>query len=135
VIRALAWNFSIPADASDTVVLARNTVREDVEAFAIHAHMHLLGRAMTVTAHLPDGTTQSMLKIDDWDFEWQIRYHYKQPMRLPAGTRIDAECVYDNSSANPKNPSKPPRVVTSGFETTDEMCLATLLGTARLAGR
>ena len=134
-LRALAWNFTIPAGAPRTVVLAHATVREDVEAFAIHAHMHLLGRAMTVTAHLPDGTTQSMLKIDDWDFEWQLRYHYKQPVPLPAGTRIDTECVYDNSSANPKNPSKPPRVVTSGFETTDEMCLATVLGTARLARR
>jgi len=34
---------------------------------------------------------------------------------LPAGSRIDAECVYDNSAANPRNPSKPPRRVTSGF--------------------
>jgi len=54
---------------------------------------------------------------------------------LPAGTRIEAECVYDNSADNPANPSKPPRVVRSGFETTDEMCLASVLGTARLASR
>jgi Copper type II ascorbate-dependent monooxygenase, C-terminal domain len=76
-----------------------------------------------------------MLKIDDWDFEWQIRYTYKQPVPLPTGTRIVAECVYDNSAANPKNPSKPPRIVISGFETTDEMCLASILGTVRLAAR
>jgi hypothetical protein len=107
----------------------------DLDAISIHAHMHLLGRAMTVTAHLPDGTRQPMLKIDDWDFEWQIRYSYKQPVPLPTGTRIEAECVYDNSATNPKNPSKPPRLVISGFETTDEMCLATVLGTARLANR
>jgi hypothetical protein len=97
--------------------------------------MHLLGRAMTVTARLPDGSTRSLLRIDDWDFDWQLRYEYARPVSLPAGTRIEAECVYDNSAGNPANPSKPPRVVTSGFETTDEMCLASVLGTARLAGR
>ena len=53
-------------------------------------------------------------------------------MPLPAGTRIVAECVYDNPAANPKNPSKPPRPVFSGFETTDEMCLASVLGTVRI---
>jgi hypothetical protein len=53
-------------------------------------------------------------------------------LRLPGASRIDAECVYDNSAANPHNPSKPPRIVTSGFETTDEMCQAVVLGTARL---
>jgi hypothetical protein len=54
---------------------------------------------------------------------------------LPSGTRIETECVYDNSGANPRNPSSPPRAVTSGFETTDEMCLASVLGTVRLARR
>jgi hypothetical protein len=97
--------------------------------------MHLLGRAMTVTAHLPDGTRRSLLRIDDWDFEWQLRYEYARPVALPAGSLIEAECVYDNSAANPANPSTPPRAVTSGFETTDEMCLATVIGTARLARR
>jgi hypothetical protein len=134
-LRALAWNFVIPAGAPRTSVVARATVQEDVEALSIHAHMHLLGRAMTVTAHRPDGTTEPLLRIDNWDFEWQIRYNYKRPVPLPEGTRIEAECVYDNSAGNPKNPSKPPQIVFSGFETTDEMCLATVLGTARIVRR
>ena len=131
-LRAFAWNFAIPAGAPRTSIMARAIVQEDVEALSVHAHMHLLGRAMTVTAHRPDGTTEPLLRIDDWDFEWQIRYAYKRPVPLPAGTRIEAECIYDNSAANPRNPSKPPRIVFSGFETTDEMCQASVLGTARL---
>jgi len=131
-VRALAWNFSIPAGAGRDVVRAATTLSNDLDALSIHAHMHLLGRAMTVTAHRPDGTTESLLRIDDWDFEWQIRYSYKRPVPLPAGTRIEAECVYDNSAGNPRNPSKPPRIVSSGFETTDEMCLASVLGTVRI---
>jgi mono/diheme cytochrome c family protein len=135
LVRAFAWNFSIPAGAEREIVKASTTLKDDVEALSVHAHMHLLGRAMTVTAHLPDGTTKPMLKIDDWDFDWQIRYNYTQPMPLPAGTRVEAECVYDNSAGNLRNPSKPPRVVSSGFETTDEMCLASVLGTSRLTRR
>jgi len=135
LVRAYAWGFEIPADAARKTVTASATLAEDLEALSIHAHMHLLGRAMTVTANLPDGTKRPMLRIDDWDFEWQIRYSYTRPVPLPAGTRIEAECVYDNSAANPKNPSKPPRLVTSGFETTDEMCQASVLGTARLTRR
>ena len=135
LVRAFAWDFSIPAGAEHEIVNASTTLKDDVEALSVHAHMHLLGRAMTVTARLPDGTTQPMLKIDDWDFDWQIRYSYRRPVLLPAGTRLEAECVYDNSPANLRNPSKPPRPVFSGFETTDEMCLATVLGTARLSRR
>jgi mono/diheme cytochrome c family protein len=132
LVRALAWNFVIPAGDARATVMARGPVSEDMDATSVHAHMHLLGRAMTVTAHLPDGTTRPLLKIEDWDFEWQLRYTFKEPIRLPSGSRIDAECVYDNSAANPRNPGKPPRRVTSGFETTDEMCQASVLGTARL---
>jgi hypothetical protein len=135
LVRALAWNFVIPAGDARVSVVARAPVQEEFEALSVHAHMHLLGRAMNVTAHLPDGSTRPLLRIDDWDFEWQIRYSYARPVPLPAGTRIDAECVYDNSAANPNNPSKPPQLVTSGFETTDEMCQASVLGTARLTRR
>jgi hypothetical protein len=133
--RAFAWNFAIPAGALETSVVARTTLQENIDAIAVFAHMHLLGRRMVVTAHLPDGTQTPMLRIDDWDFEWQLRYSYKRPVPLPAGTRIEAECIYDNSAANLRNPSKPPRTVTSGFETTDEMCQATVLGTATLTRR
>lgn len=134
-VRAFAWNFVIPAGAPRTSIKAAARVGEDFEAIYVFAHMHLLGREMMVTAHLPDGTKQPLLRIDDWDFEWQILYNYKRPVSLPAGTRIEAECVYDNSAANLRNPSSPPRIVTSGFETTDEMCAASVLGTARLARR
>ncbi len=133
--RARARSFLIPAGAPRASIIATGSVAEDLEVMSIHAHMHLLGREMTVTAHLPDGTKRSLLRIDDWDFEWQILYNYKRAVSLPAGTRIETECVYDNSVGNPRNPSSPPRLVTSGFQTTDEMCQATVLGTARLSRR
>ena len=134
-VRASAWNFFIPAGAPRSSVVATAVVQEELEALSVHAHMHRLGREMRVTARFPDGTKQPLLRIDDWDFEWQLLYSFKRPVSLPSGTVIEAECVYDNSANNPQNPSSPPRVVTSGFETTDEMCQASVLGTMRLTRR
>jgi hypothetical protein len=72
-------------------------------------------------ATLPDKTTQTLLWIQDWNFNWQDRYFYKTPVDLPKGTKIDVSIVYDNSSDNPANPCNPPRRVQWGFQSYDEM--------------
>jgi hypothetical protein len=65
-----------------------------------------------------------MIWIKDWDFNWQGSYRYVTPVKLPKGTRLEMQYVYDNSSANPHNPSNPPREVKFGEETTNEMGFA-----------
>ena len=51
-------------------------------------------------------------------------------MRLPKGTTIDATIVYDNSSANLRNPHSPPQRVIWGRESFDEMgSMSLLVGT------
>ncbi len=95
----------------------------DVEALGITPHMHNVGREFKVVAETPDGRTVPMIWIKDWDFNWQGQYIYKAPVRLARGTIIRIDAYYDNSAANPKNPSNPPKLVTWGEQTTDEMCL------------
>ena len=51
------------------------------------------------------------------------------PVRLARGGRIDLKAIWDNSADNPRNPNRPPRRVTWGERTTDEMGHATLLYT------
>ena len=91
--------------------------------FSITPHMHLLGRTMKVTAHLPDGQELPLVRVDDWDFNWQTTYHFRQLQYLPAGTRIEMVATFDNSTANPHNPNDPPLPVRWGEKTTDEMCI------------
>ena len=62
-----------------------------------------------------------MLWIRDWDFNWQDRYVYKQPIDLPKGSKIDVTITYDNSADNPHNPCNPPRRVQFGMQSFDEM--------------
>jgi tetratricopeptide (TPR) repeat protein len=93
---------------------------------ALYPHAHYLGRRMRGTATLPDGGERVLFAIDAWDFDWQDDYRLRAPLALPAGTRLAIEYVYDNSTANPNNPHRPPRRVTFGQQSTDEMGTLTL---------
>ena len=84
-------------------------------------HMHFLGREFIAIATLPDGSETPLVRIADWDFRWQNTFAYREPVHLPAGSRIDAWVRYDNSADNPQNPALEPETVTWGWETTDEM--------------
>jgi Flp pilus assembly protein TadD len=72
-------------------------------------------------AELPDGTRRSLLKIDQWDINWQATYTYRQPVSLPAGTTVAMRIAYDNTVDNPRNPSQPPKRVRTGNRSQDEM--------------
>jgi len=111
----------IPAGERAYAIESSATMPTDVKLFAVNPHAHYLGKEMKATATLPDGTTRPLLWIQDWDFNWQDGYNYKEPVVLPKGTRIDVTIVYDNSDANPRNPSNPPRRVQWGEQSTDEM--------------
>jgi hypothetical protein len=76
---------------------------------------------MELTATLPDGEVIDLLRINDFDFNWQEQYQYEEFVRLPKGTRLDARVAWDNSIDNPRNPSNPPVRVKWGRESTDEM--------------
>ena len=109
-----------PGDAHH-VVHASYTLPTDVAVRSVFPHAHYLARTMRVWATSPVGEPKELLQIDDWDFAWQDQYVFAQPVLLPAGSRIEMEFVYDNSEANPRNPSHPPRRVKTGEQSTDEM--------------
>ncbi len=114
----------IPAGASQYVAKASGVLPMDAEAVSVFPHAHYLCKDMKVDATLPDGTTVPLIWIKDWDFNWQGAYRYSSPVKLPKGTRLDMTYTYDNSAANPHNPSNPPREVRFGEQTTDEMAFA-----------
>jgi len=117
-------NLYIPAGAKEHRISAQSEpLPVDANAVAIAPHMHMIGRKMKVTAALPDGGSIPLIDVQDWDFNWQGSYQYEKTIRLPKGTVIKLEAVYDNSKDNPQNPSDPPKPVKWGEQTTDEMCL------------
>ncbi len=117
----------IPAGEPDHRMAGSYTLPHDVTFVSITPHMHLLGREMKATATLPDGNVQPLIWIKDWNFNWQDQYQFSQPLRLPKGTRLDVSARYDNSDKNPLNPNTPPKEVTWGEQTPDEMFICFFL--------
>lgn len=114
----------IPAGDAHYTIKASGVLPMDAEAVAIFPHAHYLCKDMKVDARLPDGSTVPLIWIQDWDFNWQGSYRYASPMKLPKGTKLEMQYTYDNSAANPHNPSDPPKEVKFGEETTNEMGFA-----------
>jgi hypothetical protein len=119
----------IPAGADRHPMARSYTIPADVTLIGLTPHMHLLGREMKVTATFPDGRVENLIWIKDWNFNWQDQYLLERPLRLPKGTRLDVSATYDNSDKNPLNPNTPPRRVTWGEQTTDEMFICFVLVT------
>jgi tetratricopeptide (TPR) repeat protein len=99
----------------------RYSLPVDVDVLSVYPHAHYLGKDMQALATLPDGSTRWLLRIRDWDFHWQQDYRYVTPIALPRGTTLTMRYTYDNSKDNEHNPSKPPRGVVYGPNSSDEM--------------
>lgn len=97
------------------------TVPMDMDVLAVYPHAHYLGHLLEGYATLPGGTRQWLVRIPDWDPNWQSVYRYKEPVFLPKGTVVSMRYHYDNTAANPRNPNQPPRRVLGGNQATDEM--------------
>lgn len=110
----------IPANTIDTFVIDK-TIDSSLTLFGISAHAHFICKSVKVTLTMPDKSEKILLWIPDWDFNWQEQYRFEKPVVLPAGVRMLAEFVYDNTTNNPRNPRTPPQDVDYGLQSTDEM--------------
>ena len=119
-----------PFLTNDLFIIGPNTVRTfhaqfttpiKVSVFAIWPHAHLLNKSYEVYAVHPNGDTTNLIRIPDWDFNWQGVYSFKKFIVLEAGATVHAEVTYDNTTNNPNNPNSPPAFVSWGEKTTDEM--------------
>jgi tetratricopeptide (TPR) repeat protein len=87
----------------------------------VQPHAHNLARKIEGQARRPDGSTEWLIDIPEWDFRWQDVYEYAKPLILPAGTTLAMRYTYDNSVGNARNPNRPPRRVTFGQTSASEM--------------
>ena len=89
------------------------------------AHMHLRGKAMAIEAILPNGTTQLLSYVNNFNFNWMNNYIYAEDAApvLPKGTIIHVTAWHDNTTANKNNPD-PDQWVGWGDRTIDEMAHA-----------
>jgi tetratricopeptide (TPR) repeat protein/mono/diheme cytochrome c family protein len=112
----------IPAGEANHVVEASYALPVDAEALGVFAHAHYLGKEVHGYATLPNGGGQvELLLIKRWNFNMQDSYAFRRPIPLPRGTVVHMRWTFDNSAANPVNPSSPPKRVFAGESSDDEM--------------
>lgn len=126
-LEALNERLAIPANTANHVITAQERFREDTTLLSLTPHMHLRGKAFRYEAQYPDGTTEILLDVPRYDFNWQLRYEFAEPKRMPAGTVVTCTAAFDNSSDNPNNPD-PEKVVHWGQQSWEEMMIGFFTG-------
>lgn len=126
----------IPANQTKTYhqVSTISPLLGNISILGIAPHMHLIGRNISVFGVTTTGDTLRYMRINNWDFHWQGFYLFRNIQKMPSGTTLYSRAFYDNTSANPENPSSPPKDVFAGEATTDEMMLTFFVWTPYQAG-
>ena len=95
----------------------------DSRILSLLPHMHNRGKSMRYTLERPDGSTEVLLDVPEYDYDWQNIYRFKEPVEAPAGSIVHVEAHWDNSENNPGNPD-PTTDVPWGDGTNNEMLVA-----------
>jgi hypothetical protein len=93
------------------------------------AHMHLLGQSMLITLNPGTPTQKTILNVPNYNFHYQKAYDLKTGIPVVPGDKIQVTCTY-NPTLRQELPSLrnlPPRFVTWGDGSSDEMCLGLVL--------
>ena len=118
-------DLNIPPGDGHYVSQTSFTLGTAVELLSVQPHMHRRGASMNVQATLPDGEVDQLVNVPKYDFNWQTTYVYREPLHLPARTKLESRATFDNSPNNKSNPD-PSVTVHWGDQTTDEMHIAFL---------
>jgi Secretion system C-terminal sorting domain len=103
------------------------SVPADVSLIDVAPHGHLICSSYEVYAVSANGQdTIHIIKIPEWDFNWQGLFAYPSLLHIPAGYTIHCYGTYDNTADNPSNPNDPPQIMSWGESTTEEMYITFL---------
>ncbi len=92
-----------------------------VRVYGVLGHMHELGRSFRMELNPGRDDAIMLLDIPRWDFHWQDRYQFVEPVLVNFGSVLRMSCSWDNRL------SDNPRYVVWGEGTADEMCFGTLV--------
>jgi peroxiredoxin len=112
----------IPAGDANYKLESAYKFPRDAKIYQLMPHMHLRGKDFLYELKRPDGQTQVLLSVPQFDFNWQNTYRLTQPVDAPKGSTLHCVAHFDNSKDNPANPN-PKKVVRWGDQTWEEMMI------------
>jgi hypothetical protein len=119
--------FRIPPGDANYAVTGSHLFRFPARLLSFNPHSHVRGKAYRYEMVYPDGRSETVLDVPHYDFNWQLEYYLREPLDVPAGTRLKVTAWYDNSDKNPANPDST-ATVHFGDQTWDEMMIGYFSG-------
>jgi len=119
-LAATTANFAIPPNDPNYQVDAKIQLQQDSTLVNLLPHMHFRGKDFEYRVVYPTGERETLLKVPNYSFDWQLTYDLATPKLLPAGTIIECTAHFDNSANNKFNPD-PTKEVHFGEQTWEEM--------------
>jgi hypothetical protein len=114
--------FVIPPNDPGYRVSVSGTLPNEALLLGFFPHMHLRGKSFEYSIARDNGNIETLLKINNYDFDWQLNYRLAKPRLIPAGTRLLWTAYFDNSPNNPRNPD-PEAEVRFGEQSWEEMMI------------
>jgi len=115
----------IPANAGRHQEVAYVEFPKEALLYSAFPHAHYRAYSSDLWIRYPDGKEKLLLSLPRYDFNWQRDYTFAEPIKVPAGSKLIAHYVYDNSKRNPSNP-EPNREITWGEQSFQEMLFTSL---------
>ncbi len=117
---AAELDINIPPFEARHEMVATAKFRKDSYLTMLGPHMHYRGYDANFKLVYPDGSTEEVLNVPNYQFNWQKVYDFKEPKFVPAGTEMVFTGTFDNSEMNPFNPD-PSQTLSWGEQTWQEM--------------
>jgi hypothetical protein len=119
---ALNAKFKIPPGDGNYQVDSQFELGTQVMLTNMQPHMHLRGKDFEYRVVYPTGEKETLLRVPNYSFSWQLAYFPVKPIVLPKGTKIECTAHFDNSPNNPNNPDAG-KEVSWGDQSWDEMMI------------
>ncbi|MFK7767530.1 MAG: redoxin domain-containing protein [Mariniblastus sp.] len=124
---AINQEFEIkPNESNKTVSASVRSIPTEGQLLSVSPHMHFRGKSFVAwngDQKDDQAKPETLLKVPNYDFNWQHTYEFEKPIPLSELRSLSMEVTFDNSNANPFNPD-PEQYVLWGDQTWEEMAIA-----------
>jgi mono/diheme cytochrome c family protein len=128
-------SFDIPVGQIQTVTQTLDTgslgapTGTPIYVYGVTPHMHLHGTDIQVTVTHADSSTELLMHVPKWQFQWQELYFYQNYLTVHIGDKVTLACTFDNTPADQPyiaGKQETAQPLTWGEDTLNEMCLTYL---------
>ena len=114
-------SLDIPPGEGAVSFTSQREFARPIHVLSVFPHMHARGASFRME-RIVGGTSEIVLDIPRYDFNWQNFYRPRTPLFVDSGEALSITAVFDNSESNPLNPDPTARV-RWGDQTFEEMLI------------